>query len=193
LQQANAFSTWLVAHLADLLDKIEVVEAPEPGSEQLTLRDHFLLAYADGLLADPSLWRIAVDYLATCGEVGRARMRQIVRSVDLEEPEGAEEGEDKEMEVEGGAAAGEEVTRARVVDDVIAVCARHGLEDEIVAVCKAWSEILIGQQRYGEAVAYCVKAGDAKRIARIAERVLDEYVTNGKHNQPGDFNVPIMY
>lgn len=179
LQQANSLSTWLVAHLADLLDKIEVVDAPEPGSEQLTLRDHFVLSYADGLLADASLWRIAVDYLATCGEVGRARMRQVVRGVDLEEPVGGEEGE---MEVEGANGAESEGKGVRVVDDVIGVCAKHGLDEEMVAVCKAWSEVLIGEQRYGEAVAYCVKAGDPKRIARIAERVLDEYVTNSKHS-----------
>lgn len=184
LQQANSLSTWLVAHLADLLDKIEVVEAPELGSEQLTLRDHFILSYADGLLTDPSLWRIAVDYLATCGDVGRARMRQIVRTVDLEEPAGEAEGGEQEMEVEGVNGTAQEDKGVRVVDDVVAVCAKHGLEEEVVAVCKAWSEILIEQQRYGEAVAYCVKAGDAKRIARIAERVLDEYVTNGKRPCP---------
>ena len=109
-------------------------------------------------------------------------MRQIVTTVDLEEPAGTDEGEDKGMDVEGGAGTGtDQVKGSNVVEDVIAVCARHGLDDELVAVCKSWSEVLIGQQRYGEAVAYCVKAGDAKRIARIAERVLDEYVTNGKH------------
>jgi nuclear pore complex protein Nup85 len=41
------------------------------------------------------------------------------------------------------------------------------------------AEHLCRQREYGRAVAYCVRADDSKRIARIASQLLDEYLVNG--------------
>lgn len=108
-------------------------------------------------------------------------MSRVVLAVDLEEP-APSPADNEGMDVEGD---GEQKAESRksphaLVEDVLSACAQYGLEPEVVSICKTYSELLIEKQRYGEAVSFCVRAGDAKRIARIAERVLDEYVTNGQ-------------
>ncbi|GAA5901039.1 hypothetical protein JCM6882_006008, partial [Rhodosporidiobolus microsporus] len=39
---------------------------------------------------------------------------------------------------------------------------------------------LVAQKRYGEAIAFSVRAADSRRIAEIAELILEEYVENGQ-------------
>lgn len=41
------------------------------------------------------------------------------------------------------------------------------------------AESLIAQRRYGEAVAYCVRANDSGRMNKISDLILDEYVKTG--------------
>jgi nuclear pore complex protein Nup85 len=93
------------------------------------------------------------------------------------------------------------------VEDVLAACAMYGLEDVARSVClvsvlrltidshgiyhrteevacvalkQMTAESLIAQQKYGLAVAYCVRANDARRINKICDLILDEYVLNGE-------------
>lgn len=42
------------------------------------------------------------------------------------------------------------------------------------------AEALIAQKKYGQAVAYCVRANDAQRINKICDLILDEYVLDGE-------------
>lgn len=42
------------------------------------------------------------------------------------------------------------------------------------------AEALIAQKKYGLAVAYCVRANDARRINKLCDLILDEYVYNGE-------------
>lgn len=42
------------------------------------------------------------------------------------------------------------------------------------------AEALIAQKKYGLAVAYCVRANDARRINKICDLILDEYVYTGE-------------
>lgn len=42
------------------------------------------------------------------------------------------------------------------------------------------AEALIGQKKYGLAIAYCVRANDARRINKICDLILDEYVSDGE-------------
>ncbi|ORY69411.1 Nup85 nucleoporin-domain-containing protein [Leucosporidium creatinivorum] len=202
LQQSNLLSTWLVAHLSDLLYHLGVLDSPPPSSSSSNsystdLRTHFLLSYTDLLQSDPTLWRVTVDYLAACGEEGRARMRGVLKGVELSseaaervgevEKSGAEE---QGMDVEGASEKEnadpeqreKENRQPSVVEEVLRVCSEQGLEEEMMSVCKVWSEQLIAQKRYGEAVSFCVRAGDSKRIARIADRVLEEYVVHGQES-----------
>lgn len=118
LQQSALISSWLVAHLADLLLKVGVLE-PDIDPSAVGLRDHFVLAYTDGVMADQGLWRIVVDYLSTCGVQGSARMSAVLMAVPLE------------VEADGGVAGA-----SSVVEDVLRLCSENGLEAEMRSVCK---------------------------------------------------------
>lgn len=125
-------------------------------------------------------------------------MRAVLRAVDL--GSAVEKVEGGEKEVAGGGEEGK--AGVEVVEDVMRICAEYALDDVLTGICKVstrfgrggdkwgwvtvtdrglqvYSEGLVAQKRYGEAVSFCVRARDGKRAARIAERVLDEYITNG--------------
>ncbi|KDE06351.1 hypothetical protein MVLG_03261 [Microbotryum lychnidis-dioicae p1A1 Lamole] len=186
LKVVHRVSGWLAAHLSDLLDKVGVVQPPpldganDPDTEQTRLRDWFVIRYAEELWeADAGLWRVVVDYFGSgCGEEGRVRMGKVLRGVDIfTEPD-----EGKEIEGEGKGKGGDEEGngKERLVEEVLATAAEHGLEEDVVEICKTYSEHLISLSRYGAALAFCIRSGDLKRVSRIADRILDEYLTNGQ-------------
>ncbi|KAL7343530.1 Biotin/lipoyl attachment:Carbamoyl-phosphate synthase subunit L [Rhodotorula toruloides] len=134
---------WLATHLADLLSHLHLqafdlppprpatASAPEDEEEELGLRDHLLIDYADRLTVDPGLWRVSCEYYA--------------------------------------------------IDELLLVCSALDLDDEFVDICQRYSDKVVedqkrGEKRFGEAVAYAVRAGDGRRVARIAEMVGEEYV-----------------
>lgn len=118
---------------------------------ELPLRDYLLMSYADKLQANPRYWSIACDYLATCDESqGKGRIRSIVRRVSCDDVERIEE--------------------------VLQICAQHRLEDETREVCRTAARSLLGQDKYGEAIAFCIRSEDNRLLGVIADEVLDVYV-----------------
>lgn len=211
---------WLATHLADLLSHLhlQAFDLPPPRAtqtdgnpaaddeEELGLRDHLLIDYADRLTVDPGLWRVSCEYYASCSagvRRGRERARELIRGLELEGPEDvdlAHEAKDvgkagaEGMDVEGATPAGGEekenvpassaVKRSKRVDELLLVCSALDLDDEFVDICQRYSDKVVedkkkGEKRFGEAVAYAVRAGDGRRVARIAEMVGEEYVVNG--------------
>ncbi|KAK4050234.1 hypothetical protein OIV83_003555 [Microbotryomycetes sp. JL201] len=181
LQQSNLVSPWLVAHLSDLLDKLALVDGDD--SYDTSLRDYFVLSYTDILQADWTMWRVTVDYLGTCGSEGLARMTRVLESVPLDEALTRTEApiaEESGMDVEDSADKDERARRTSVAEDVIRVSVEYGLDEQLASICKAYAERLSEQQRFGEAIPFCVRAGDWKRIARISDRILEAYVVEGQ-------------
>jgi nuclear pore complex protein Nup85 len=52
-------------------------------SSGVSMRDQHILAYAEYLRSDPALWRVAVDYMYTCGEVGKQQADEILLRVPI--------------------------------------------------------------------------------------------------------------
>jgi nuclear pore complex protein Nup85 len=52
-------------------------------SSCVSTRDEHILAYAEYLRSDPALWRVAVDYMYTCGEVGKQQADEVLLRVPL--------------------------------------------------------------------------------------------------------------
>ncbi|GAA6038252.1 hypothetical protein JCM8097_003905 [Rhodosporidiobolus ruineniae] len=163
----------------------------------LGLREHFLLDWADRLAAaDPeALWRLACEYWGACGAEGRRRARGLLKSLRLDEPVVEEEAEEKGaggMEVDGegeGEGEGEaekeneggrKRRKLRRVEEVLRVCADLGLENEMVGICQSYAAQLVARKRYGEAIAFSVRASDGRRIAEVAELILESYVEEGQ-------------
>ena len=53
-------------------------------SSGLTLRQWYILAYAEYLHTDPGLWRLTVDYLCSCGDVGKEMADEVLVRVPLQ-------------------------------------------------------------------------------------------------------------
>ncbi|PWN41303.1 hypothetical protein IE81DRAFT_324693 [Ceraceosorus guamensis] len=68
---------------------------------------------------------------------------------------------------------------AREVEQVLGACVAHRLEGEARAVCKRVAKHKAASGQYGLAIAYCVRAGDARQVRRIADAILEEYVIRG--------------
>ncbi|GAA96838.1 uncharacterized protein L969DRAFT_87937 [Mixia osmundae IAM 14324] len=167
IQCCGRLDAWLVAHLTDLFEKMGLLEAAPQGP---SLRDWFILRWADCLRSDDALWRIALDYLSACGEAGRARMSETILRTAFQDKAPASKAEDESMATGGLDDAS--------VEALLQACTDYSLEAETRKICQGMAERRTRQRRYGEAVAFSVRAGDAKRIARIADTILDLYVVD---------------
>lgn len=96
LSNTSISSPWLVTHLTDLLEKVGVLE-DKLEERTRSLRDHFVLEYAEHLGSDKGLWRMACAYLGTCGEEGKRRVGVLLERVALE-VEGAEKADEVDEE-----------------------------------------------------------------------------------------------
>lgn len=171
----NDFDPWLVAHLTDLLDKLGLVEDDSERFDQ-SLRTHFLLNYTDILQSDTHLWRITGDYLALCGNEGWHRMKELLVRVALGgEPASEKASEESSMDTDGPTS--DRFDRLR---DVLAVCKDNGLPEEARMICKVMADRLIRQGELGIAVSFCIHAEDGHRLGRIAQEVLQAYISHGR-------------
>ncbi|GAA5988849.1 hypothetical protein JCM10908_006197 [Rhodotorula pacifica] len=160
--------------------------------------------------ADLGLWRIACEYWSACGNKGRDKARELVKRLEIVAPGEEErdarvaERKDKEargtgagkdgMDVEGTAAENEDADKGdddpdsftlpddtpRRVDELLLVCFSLDLEEEFIDICGRYADYLVERERYGEAVAYAVRAGDGTKVARIAEMIGEVYVSSGQ-------------
>lgn len=62
----------------------------------LSLRDYYVLQYAEYTRLDPSCWRHTVYYLHTCGEIGREMADQVLMRVALRLQSTTDSGEGHE-------------------------------------------------------------------------------------------------
>ncbi|KAI0642447.1 Nup85 nucleoporin-domain-containing protein [Trametes meyenii] len=170
LSEAALLDVWLAAHLADLMEPIELIDS-EPDDSDISLRQHYVVAYAEYLHTDPALWRITVDYMYSAGEVGRGMADQVLMRVPLclESPKSAD-------------AAGEEAARIRaghlvgVLKDVNETCFEHQREEIRRMVCRIAAQTFIKEKEYGLAISYYTSAEDWVGLARVVDLVLDEYI-----------------
>ncbi|KAG6850574.1 hypothetical protein H0H93_011773 [Arthromyces matolae] len=160
LDHASKLDVWLSAHLADFMVPLQLIDV-EP--DDLSLRDYYILRYAEYLRSDPALWRITVDYMYSCGEVGKSQADEILLRVPLRFREVDDSGEDT----------------TAVLKDVSQTCLVHRRELVRRRVCKIAAQTMMSRRNYGLAAAYCISAEDWPGLGRIVEGVLEEYIVNG--------------
>ncbi|WWC60964.1 uncharacterized protein I303_103541 [Kwoniella dejecticola CBS 10117] len=186
---------WLSAHLGDLLDKLELIPDDEQRFE-IPLRDHFLLEYTESLQNQPkysAFWRVICDYLNSAGAEGRNRLRthimRISINLDGESSKGKKKQADEGMEVEVEQAEAEDEAEqaktkqlqeaVRLLDEVRAACGEFHLEEEFKIISGILASKLIRKGEYGMAASMCMMASDGWALSRIAEIILDTYITDG--------------
>jgi nuclear pore complex protein Nup85 len=143
LNHASQLDPWLSAHLADLMVPLSLIEVEIDGeyafaqssffissllnSSGISTRDQHILAYAEYLHSDPFIWRITVDYMYSCGEVGKQQADQILLRVPLRLQEHSESN------VEGRIKAGDIVGALK---DVNQTCFEYQREAVRRTVCR---------------------------------------------------------
>ena len=153
LKQCTNFDLWIAAHLGDYFCKTQVLEEPQ-------MLPDILMTWADTLLEEERLWRMALSYLdAIHTTEARDKMRSILFSVPLF---GRNESDD--------------FTK---VEEVLSACIEYGMDDEVRIICRRLADALLKQQKYGVAIAYSVRARDARQVQAIADHMLNDYVTHG--------------
>ncbi|KAJ8482613.1 hypothetical protein ONZ51_g5233 [Trametes cubensis] len=174
LAEAAQLDMWLAAHLADLMEPVELIDS-EPDDSELSLRQHYILAYAEYLRTDPSLWRITVDYMYSCGEVGRGMADQVLMRVPLhlEAPKDADAAGEEAARIRAGHLAG-------VLKDVNETCFEYQREEIRRMVCRIAAQSFIREKEYGLAISYCTSAEDWAGLGRVVDLVLEEYIAQGK-------------
>lgn len=118
-----------------------------------TLRKEVLREYANVLLDDQGLWRMALDYLAAIGPEAQREMSNVVLDVSLDLDKSEEEedsAEDAQMDEDEGTESGSHTgakgkgkaedaamsNRFKRVEELLRACVDHGMEDEARAICK---------------------------------------------------------
>ncbi|KAI8985581.1 Nup85 nucleoporin-domain-containing protein [Trametes punicea] len=173
LSEAAQFDIWLAAHLADLMEPIELINA-EPDDSELSLRQHYVLTYAEYLRADAALWRITVDYMYACGDVGRGMADQVLMRVPLrlEAPKNTDAAAEEMARIRTGHLAGS-------LKDVNETCFEHQREEIRRMVCRIAAQTFIREKLYGLAISYCTSAEDWIGLGRVVDLVLEEYIAEG--------------
>lgn len=111
--------------------KSRIVRCPSlssANSADISIRDQYILSYADYLHSDPALWRITVAYMCSCGPIGRERADQVLLRVPISLKLNAGDSSD----VNAAAHSGEVPAALRAV---IETCHEYGREPVRRMVC----------------------------------------------------------
>ncbi|KAL6299538.1 Nup85 nucleoporin-domain-containing protein [Sparassis latifolia] len=173
LVEAAQMDIWLAAHFADMMEPLELIES-EPDDSDLSLRQQYVLSYTEYLRSDPALWRITVDYMCTCGDIGKQMADEVLVRVPLrlQAPRDSSDASAERERIRTGNLAG-------VLKDVAATCFEHQREGVRRTVCRIAAQTFLREQEYGMAVSFCTSAEDWPGLGRIVDRVLDDYITQG--------------
>ena len=146
LRHSLQLDCWLSAHFADLMEALELI-SPTVNEEYvlianyfpswfsiayfssgLSLREQYILSYADYLHSDPALWRITVDYMYSCGDVGKSRADEVLLRVPLKLQE-----QNSDRQINSRIRAGDVVG---VLKDVNKTCFQYRRENVRRTVCR---------------------------------------------------------
>ncbi|KAJ6581722.1 Nup85 nucleoporin-domain-containing protein [Mycena capillaripes] len=145
LLHASQLDRWLSAHLVDIMEALSLIAN---GSHDM------VNPCAECLHSDPALWRITVDYMYSCGVVGKERGDEVLIRVPL-----------------------------RLNDkNVNQTYFHYGREAARRTVCRIAAQTLVHEKDYGLAVSYCSSAEDWQGLGRVVDRVL-EYIIGGNFAQ----------
>ncbi|KAK0189185.1 Nup85 nucleoporin-domain-containing protein [Armillaria mellea] len=163
LLYASQLDRWLAAHLADLMAPLSLIETDVEEE-----RDQHVLAYAEYLLSDPTLWRITLAYMYSCGNVGKERGDEVLMRVPLRLQEQKVAENQGEMEGIVG-----------TLRDLNQVCFEFQRETVRRVICRITAQSFANEKDYALAISYSISAEDWFGLGRIIDRLLEECIING--------------
>ena len=145
----------------------------------MALRQYHVLQYAEYLHSDPALWRITVDYMCACGEIGTSRADEVLLRVPLgfstyyqparSDPSGKKStaNDDHIMDTEDEASRIRAGDIVGVLKEVNQCCFEHGRESVRRMVCRV-SVVL-------ERISPCTSSHRSSQIAGKALMIEKQY------------------
>ncbi|CAI8026143.1 Nuclear pore complex protein Nup85 [Geodia barretti] len=118
------------------------------------LAEFLIIEYASSLLAHPSLWQVAMDYLSECPTQGRHHMVLHLERIPL--------------------------TSARKAAKVLQLCRKFQLKELEESVCRVMAMKELRSGRLGAAFSWCLQSQDSVFAAFLAERYFTSYQTLGE-------------
>lgn len=131
----------LTSHLADLLDKIEVLDVTRSGDLDMTICEMLALAHGDACIADPGCWRAAITYWKIAGDAGFDSIQQVLVRIL--------------------------VTSQEEVDELLETCRDLDFFDEAAEIESIWARKLENQGRYHAAIRAYDNAENPHQIDRL--------------------------
>ncbi|KAF8693120.1 Nup85 Nucleoporin, partial [Rhizoctonia solani] len=195
LEIAAQVDPWLAAHLADIFEKVEALDPQDEIAQTygMSIRDHFVLSYAEHLHSDPTLFEIELEYMGRCGAIGRERIAAVICHIPVIPPPTDPKVSEKSLSRlkslgvdDQGLPLAPRIVDAGMwegcdrVDKLLSVCDQFALRDESREICKIVAQHLTRTKSYGLAISYSAFAQDVRGVGRIATLLLEEYVQNGE-------------
>ncbi|KAH8991666.1 Nup85 nucleoporin-domain-containing protein [Lactarius akahatsu] len=169
LSHAAKLDGWLAAHWVDLMEPLDLLTPRVSDDSDISVRDQYVLSYADYLHSDPVLWRITVAYMCSCGSIGRERADQVLLRVPISFNRSVAGSHDANVSVEVP-----DALRA-----VVETCHEYGRESVRRMVCTIAAQNFLRRKEYGLGVSYATSAENWTWLGRIVDAVLTEYIKHG--------------
>ncbi|TFK60439.1 hypothetical protein BDN72DRAFT_939980 [Pluteus cervinus] len=170
LKHASQLDPWLSAHFADMMSPLALISNATDVESDLSFRDEYVLAYAEYLHSDHTLWRITLDYMYSCDEIGKRQADEVLLRVPLRLQE--QTSKQIETSIKSGDIVG-------VLKDVNEICYQHQREMVRRTVLRIGAQSLMRGKDYALAVSYSISAEDWVGLGRIVNQVLEEYTLSG--------------
>lgn len=187
LMGSHELDRWLAAHLGDVFDKLALIPDEEERFDT-SLRDYYLLDYADTLMESPSqkeLWRVIAEYMNAAGPEGRNRLKEYVVRISVRVGQPGNKEQAVEEEAGTGGANGMDVesdnahSQFQQLTELREMCVEFKLDEEWKMICKIAAEDLIRRGELGVAASLCLSSEDGFLLSRIAEKILSAFVEHG--------------
>ena len=108
---------------------------------ELSVRDFYIVSYAEYLQTDPALWRLTVSYLSTCGEIGKGMADEVLLRVPLRLEKKTSEPENHPRNVtdlDDNMDQDDQDDLSDIVKELSATCFEYRREETRRMICKVW-------------------------------------------------------
>ena len=150
---SNLLGPWMMAHITELLTDPAAASAPlsssevaEFGSDQV---EYYRVLFAMSMASDPSMWKVAVAYLAWCPVHGARATESLFQRLPFHQWE------------------------PRTIQQALHCCDQLGLRTTADDICRRAGSYAWQQGHAGTAIYWFQRAGDEKRLRCLGRKLLD--------------------
>ncbi|KAG2231587.1 Nup85 nucleoporin-domain-containing protein [Thamnidium elegans] len=161
LECSATYDWWFITHLADLLDKKNLLNCTLDYSVangdtlKMNARDYFALTYASYLNNQFGLWQESFTYLMTCGELGKAVVIEHLKDMDFQ-------NDDEKL------------------NSVVKFCVDYSMKNDGLILYEKKATICLASKNYEKALQYYNQAEKYQYLDQVFSAVLKDFIHTGK-------------